>query len=205
MTGGLFEREPFPLLIVISGTAGSGKDSVIRRMRERGLPFEFVVTATSRPPRPDEIDGRDYRFVSPAEFEEMIRDGELLEHAVVYGQHKGIPKQRVREAIAGGRDVVLRIDIQGTETVRKKCPQAVTIFLTAGSEDELSRRLAARGGDSPEQTALRLRAAHEEMEHIPEFDYVVVNADGRLDEAVDSVCAILRAEHSRAVPRRIEL
>jgi guanylate kinase len=205
MDGGPYTRKPFPLLMVISGTAGSGKDSVIRRMRERGLPFQFVVTATSRPPRPGEVDGRDYWFVSPDEFDRMIRAGEMLEHAVVYGQQKGIPKQKVREAIAGGLDVVLRIDIQGAATVRKQCPQAVAVFLTAGSEEELHRRLAGRGADSPEQIALRLRTAREEMDRIPEYDYVVVNADGRLDDAVDAVAAILRAEHCRAVPRRIEL
>jgi guanylate kinase len=205
MTGGFFDRKNFPLLIVISGTAGAGKDSVIRRMREREIPFEFVVTATSRPPRPGEVDGRDYWFVSESEFERMIRADELLEHAEVYGQHKGIPKRRVHEAIAAGKDVVLRIDIQGVDTVRRECPQAVTIFLAAGSDEELSHRLSRRGADTAEQIALRLRTARAEMERIPDFDYVVANPDGRLDEAVDAIAAILRAEHCRSVPRRIEL
>ena len=205
MADDIFSREQPPLLIVLSGTAGSGKDSVIRRMRERGVPFEFVVTATTRPPRSGEADGRDYSFVTEKEFQEMLRQDDLLEHAEVYGQHYGIPKSKVRRALASGNDVVLRIDVQGAETVRRKCPQAVTIFLTAPSEDELSRRLRGRGTDSAEQVALRGCTAREEMRRIPEFDYIVVNADGRLDDAVDSIAAIIRAEHCRALPRKITL
>ena len=203
MASDIFERKNSPLLIVVSGTAGSGKDSVIRRMKERDVPFEFVVTVTSRTPRADEVNGRDYFFVSESEFQEMIRKDELLEHAVVYNQHKGIPKRQVRDAIASGKDVILRIDIQGSDTIRSKCPQAVTIFLTASSEEELTRRLLRRGSDTAEQVALRLRTAHEEMGRIPDYDYVVVNADGRLDETADTIAAIIRAEHARAVPRKV--
>ncbi|MBN1438301.1 MAG: guanylate kinase [Anaerolineales bacterium] len=205
MADDFFPRETPPLLIVLSGTAGSGKDSVVRRMKERGVPFEFVVTATTRPPRPGEEDGRDYSFLSEAEFQDLIRENDLLEHAEVYGKHYGIPKSKIRHALASGRDVVLRIDVQGAGTVRRLCPQAVTVFLTAGSEEELQRRLRGRGTDSAEQMALRLRTAREEMRRIPEFEYFVVNAEGRLDEAVDSIAAILRAEHCRAVPRKVVL
>jgi guanylate kinase len=205
MTLETFQRKHTPLLVVLSGTAASGKDSLLRRMRERGVPFEFVVNVTSRPPRTGEADGADYHFVTESEFREMIRKGELLEHAVVYGQYKGIPRRQVREAIASGKDVILRIDIQGAETIRQQCPEAVTIFLTASSSEELKRRLLERKTDSPEQVDLRLRTACEEMEHISEFDYVVVNADGRLDDAVDTIAAILRAEHCRTVPRKAVL
>jgi guanylate kinase len=202
MASDLFQREVTPLLIVISGTTCSGKDSVIRRMQERLVPFSFVVTATTRLPRPGEVDGRDYFFVSESEFQEMIRRGELLEHAVVYGQQKGISKRRVREAIASGKDVVLRIDIQGADTIRRECPEAVTIFLTASSAEELKNRIVRRGADTAEQVDLRLRKANEEMQRIPDYDYVVVNADGRLDETVDTIVSIIRAEHCRTVPRR---
>jgi guanylate kinase len=205
MTSDIFERKNIPLLIVLSGTAGSGKDSVIRRMKEREIPFAFVVNVTSRPPRPGEVDGKDYRFVSEAEFREMIRKDELLEHALVYGQYKGIPKDQVREAFASGKDVILRIDIQGTETIRRQCPQAVTIFLTASSSEELKRRLLKRGADSSEQVELRVRTAFEEMKRIPEYEYVVVNADGRLDDTVDAVVSIIRAEHCRTIPRKAAL
>ncbi|MBN2085196.1 MAG: guanylate kinase [Anaerolineales bacterium] len=197
-----YERKPIPLLIILSGTAGSGKDSVVRRMMERGVPFEFVVNVTSRPPRPGEADGRDYRFVSEAEFQEMIRKDELLEHAVVYGQYKGIPGRPVREALASGKDVVLRIDIQGAATVRSQYPEAVSIFLTASTREELKRRLLKRGADSADQVELRLHTASEEMKRVSEFDYLVVNADGRLEETVDTVISIIRAEHCRTAPRK---
>jgi guanylate kinase len=200
-----FVRKTTPLLIILSGTAGSGKDSVVRRMMERGVPFEFVVNLTSRPPRPGEIDGRDYRFVSEAEFKEMIRKDELLEHAVVYGQFKGVPKYPVREAMESGKDVILRVDIQGAATVRRQCPGAVSIFLTASSPEELKRRLVARGADSADQVELRLRTAFEELKRVPEFDYCVVNADGRLEDAVDSIISIIRAEHCRTAPRKAAL
>jgi guanylate kinase len=197
-----FSRAFSPLLVVLSGTAGSGKDSVIRRMRERDIPFEFVVTATSRAPRPGEVDGRDYHFLSVADFQAMIRNDELLEHAVVYDQHKGIPKKPVFDALASGKDVLLRVDVQGAATIRRQYPQAVMVFLSAASQEELTRRLYRRGADSPEQVALRLRTALEEMRRIPEYDYVVINADGHLDDAVDAMIAILRAEHARAAPRK---
>jgi guanylate kinase len=197
-----FSRAFSPLLVVLSGTAGSGKDSVIRRMRERDIPFEFVVTATSRAPRPGEVDGRDYHFLSVADFQAMIRNDELLEHAVVYDQHKGIPKKPVFDALASGKDVLLRVDVQGAATIRRQYPQAVMVFLSAASQEELTRRLYRRGADSPEQVALRLRTALDEMRRIPEYDYVVINADGHLDDAVDAMIAILRAEHARAAPRK---
>ncbi len=202
MVNDLFSRAFSPLLVVLSGTAGSGKDSVIRRMRERDIPFEFVVTATSRAPRSGEVDGRDYHFLSVADFQAMIRTDELLEHAVVYDQHKGIPKKPVFDALASGKDVLLRVDVQGAATIRRQYPQAVMVFLSAASQEELTRRLYRRGADSPEQVALRLRTALEEMGRIPEYDYVVINEDGHLDDAVDAMIAILRAEHARATPRK---
>jgi guanylate kinase len=205
MTDGSYQRAVHPLLIVLSGTAGSGKDSVLHRMKERGVPFHFVVTATSRPPRPGEVNGKDYIFLSVAQFREMIARNELLEHALVYDQHKGVPKQQVRDAMASGRDVVMRVDVQGAATIRAQCPGAVLIFLTAGTETELAGRLAARRTDSPEQIALRVAAAREEMQRIPEFDYVVVNADSHLDEAVDTILSILCAEHARSIPRKAVL
>lgn len=200
--------EPYthrPLLIVISGPAGVGKDAVVQRLKERGYPFHFVVTATDRPPRPGEVHGVHYFFVSTAEFERMIAEDELLEHAWVYGQHKGIPKQQVREALASGQDVVLRLDVQGAATVRRMAPDAVLIFLAAGSDEELEQRLRKRKGDSPEQIRERLATARAEMARLSEFDYVVVNREGELDRAVDDVLAIIRAEHCRTRPRVVNL
>lgn len=200
-----FCRKQQPLLIVISGPSGVGKDSVVQRMKVRGFPFHFVVTATDRPPRPNEIHGQDYYFYTTAEFERMIDRDELLEHAWVYGQHKGIPKAHVREALASGQDVVMRVDVQGAETVKKLLPAATTVFLMCESEEELVARLRERRTESEDALQERLDTAHEEMDCIPNFDYVVVNRHNALDGAVDDVMAIVRAEHCRSVPRRIDL
>lgn len=196
---------PQPLLLVISGQAGAGKDSLVQRMKERGYPFYFVVTATDRPPRPGEVHGRDYFFLSTEEFLKLEQEGELLEHAIVYGQHKGIPKSQVREALASGKDVIMRLDVQGAATVRRLVPEAVLIFVTTESEEELERRLRARGGDTPEQLERRLATAREEAKRIDEFDYLVINRTGELDRAVDDVLAIVRAEHCRVRHRKVLL
>jgi guanylate kinase len=200
-----YQPTTHPLLVVISGQSGVGKDSLIRRMKERGYPIHFVITATDRAPRPEEVHGRDYFFLTTDEFLRMKRDGELLEHAVVYGQHKGVPRQQVREAMASGKDVIMRVDVQGAMTVRRLAPQAVLVFIIASSEQELEQRLRARGYDSPEQLEERLAAAREEIERLHEFDYVIVNRDGELDQAVDDVIAIIQTEHHRVEPRVVKL
>ena len=194
-----------PLLIIISGTPGAGKDSLIQRMKERGCPFHFVVTATDRPPRPGEVHGQDYFFLTTEEFQQMEREGELLEHAIVYGQYKGVPKQQVREALDSGKDVVMRVDVQGAATIRRLVPEAVLIFMMAPTLEELAQRLYRRGQDSPEQLQTRLETAQTEMARMEEFDYVVINRNDALDDAVDDVIAIIRAEHCRVHPRRIVL
>lgn len=198
-------REPVPLLIVISGPSGAGKDSVIRRMKERRLPFHFVVTATSRPRRDGEVHGQDYFFVTPEEFRGMLERGELLEHALVYGEYKGIPKKHIREALASGQDAVLRIDVQGAATIRRLCPEALLIFLTAASQAELIERLKRRRSESEDALQRRLATVREEYTQVGLFDYLVVNPDGRLDQAVDSITAIIHAEHQRVHPRRVSL
>ena len=200
-----YNFEPQPLLIVISGPAGVGKDSLIQRLKERGCKLHFVVTATDRAPRPGEVHGVDYFFLPTEEFLRMKQEGELLEHAIVYGQHKGIPKQQVREALASGKDVILRVDVQGAATVRRLVPEALLIFLTASCEEELEQRLRDRGGDSPAQLEKRIATACEEMQRLPEFDYVVINRDDELDQAVDDVIAIIQAEHRRVHPRVVKL
>jgi guanylate kinase len=201
----LYDFRTWPLLIVVSGPAGVGKDSLLKRMKELGYPLHFVVTATDRPPRPGETHGVDYFFLSTEEFLRMKREGELLEHAVVYGQHKGIPKRQVRDALASGNDVIMRVDVQGAATVRRIAPEAVLIFLTASSEAELEARLRRRATDSPEQLDLRLSKAREEMERLEEFDYVVINREGELDRTVAQVAAIIEAEHCRTRPRIVRL
>jgi len=204
-TDSLYDFEPEPLLIVISGPSGVGKDTLVSRMQERGCPFYFVVTATDRDPRPEEADGEDYFFVSTEEFEKMKREDELLESAMVYGQYKGVPKQQVRDAMASGKDVVMRLDVQGAATIRSIVPDAILIFLTASSEAELEERLRDRGRDSLEQVERRIATALQEMKRLSEFDYRVTNRDAELDHAVDDVLAIIRAEHCRVEQREVQL
>lgn len=186
-----------PLVVVISGLSGVGKDVVLKGMREKGYLFHRVVTVTTRSPRRGEIDGVDYKFVSEDEYQTMLERGELLEHAQVYGKLYGVPEREIREPLSRGQDAVLRIDVQGAETLKAKLPQAVLVFLIAPSMEELRRRLVGRGKDSPEEMERRINTAREELRRIANFDYVVINRDGRLDEAVRQVMAIVSAEKHR--------
>ena len=200
-----YGHTPEPVMVVISGPSGVGKDSVVNRMKARKLPFHFVVTATSRPARPGEVHGVDYYFVSEEEFKRMIEAGELIEHALVYGEYKGIPKKHIREALESGIDVVLRVDVQGAATIRKLEPNAVLVFLTTNTEEELVERLKARKTETPEKLKLRIQAAKGEMCCAEDFDYKVVNANDELDACVDTILAIIEAEHHRVNPRKVTL
>jgi guanylate kinase len=182
-----------------------GKDTVLQRMKERRMPFHFVVTATTRPPRAGEVHGRDYFFLSTDEFAEMIEQKELLEWARVYNDYKGIPKQQVRDALASGHDVVMRLDVQGAATVRELSPGAVMIFLAPASEEELVNRLRERKTETPEGLKLRIATARRELHRMGEFDYYVVNPDMALETTVDRIIAIIEAEHSRVHPRKVSL
>lgn len=190
-------EQPRPLLVVLSGPSGVGKDATLQLLQEVGQSFHFVVTATTRPIRPGEVDGVDYHFVGVGEFAEMIEQGELLEYAVVYGDYKGIPKQHIRGALASGKDVIMRIDVQGAATIRKLVPNAVTIFLSAESEEELIRRLRDRKTEAPDKLKMRVVTARQELRRILEFDYVVVNRENQLQETVDQVISIINAEKAR--------
>lgn len=192
-----------PLLIVISGLSGSGKDTVIAKMSERRLPFKFVVTATTRPPRPNEQHGIDYIFISKDRFSEMLAKDELVEHAVVYEDYYGIPKEQVDRATQSGQDVVIRVDVQGAAKIRQLYPQAVLIFLTAESEEALIKRLKQRRSEEPEKLKLRISTAYWELKRKDEFDYVVVNRDNQLEETVDVILAIIEAEHHRTTHRKV--
>lgn len=201
----LLDRQNEPLLIVISGPSGVGKDSVVQRMQSRGLPLHFVVTATTRPRRPGEVDGIDYHFVSKDEFAELIEQDSLIEYAIVYNDYKGIPKAQVGEALASGRDVIMRVDVQGAETVRGLFPAALLVFLAPTSEEELVERLRARKTETKEGLKLRIATARQELKRVSMFDYFVVNADLRLEDTVDTILAIIEAEHHRTDPRRVSM
>lgn len=194
-----------PLMIVISGPSGVGKDTVIQRMIERNLPFHFVVTATTRPPRPNEVHGKDYFFYSQEQFTHMIERGELLEHAIVYKEYKGIPKLQVSNALASGKDVVMRLDVQGAATIRSLYPEALLIFISPQDESEMISRLQERKTETAEELMLRITTAQAEMTQLSTFDYVVVNRELCLDEAVDTISSIIVAEHHRVKPRKVSL
>jgi len=193
---------PQPLLVVISGPSGVGKDAVVKAMQKRGQPFHFVVTMTSRDPRAGEVAGQDYFFTSRENFEAMITAGEFMEYALVYQDYKGIPKEQIRQAFASGKDVILRVDVQGAATLRRMNPEAVLIYLIPKNESEWLMRLRNRKTETPESLALRIETARSEMEHLGRFDYVVVNADEQLEEAADTIISIITAEHHRVHPRK---
>ena len=183
------------LLVIITGPSGVGKDSLISRLKALNRPYHFAITATTRPPRPEETDGVDYFFLSDQRYDEMLAQGEFLENATVYDHRYGVPKPPVREALAAGTDVVMRTDIQGARYIKSVCPGAVTVFLLPPSWDELEWRLRSRATDTPEQLDLRLRTARDEMAASEEFDHTVVNDD--LNTCVDEIERILAAERSR--------
>ncbi len=194
----IYDCPNYPLLLILSGPSGVGKDTVARMVIERRPDsFYFVVTATTRPPRDDERHGVDYMFVSFDEFARMIEEDELLEYAVVYNDYKGIPKQQIRDALASGRDVILRVDVQGAATVRRLIPTAISVFLTTRSEQGLVRRLQQRKQDTAEGMALRTATARQEMKRAVEFDYCVVNPEGEPETAVQQVLSIIDAAHCR--------
>ncbi len=195
----------YPLLVVISGPSGVGKDTVARLLLEAPETFYFVVTATTRPPRPGEVDGYDYFFVSHDDFARMIEEDELLEYAVVYNDYKGVPKQQIRDAMASGRDVIMRVDVQGAATIRKIVPNAIFIFLSAESEEELIKRLRERKSETAEGLNLRIATARQEMKRVTEFDYCVVNAEGELQRTVQLILSIIDAEHHRIDQSPVEL
>ena len=199
------ENETEPLLIVISGPSGVGKDTVLNRLKERSQNFHFVITATTRKKRPNEVHGVDYFFVTEQEFLELIAKDELLEHALVYKDYKGVPKEQVRLAMASGKDVLMRVDVQGAATIRSLASEAILIFLKTATEEELAHRLEQRKTDSPEQLKVRIEAAKKEYQRIKEFDYQVINRDDGLDETVDTILTIIHAEHHRTEPKKVRL
>ncbi len=197
--------KPEPLLLVISGPSGVGKDATLQALKHRDLPLHYVITATTRLPREGEVDGKDYFFYTKEEFLKMIAEGEFLEHAVVYEDYKGIPKQQIREAMRSGLDVILRVDVQGAAKLRELCPDAVLIFLLPSSNAEWHDRLNHRRSETAQSMQVRLETVKRELEYLPMFDYMVVNEHNKLEEAVDMIVQIINVEHHRTVPRTITL
>lgn len=184
-----------PLLVVLTGPSGVGKDTVLGELR-RDSSRGFPVNATTREQRRGEREGADYYFLTADEFKRRLEAGDFLEHATVYGQLKGVLRSEVRKILDSGRDAVIRTDIQGARYIKSIVPAAVTIFIAPPSFDVMEERMRSRGGDSPEQVELRLKTARQELEAAPEFDYCVVNDD--LDHCVEEIESIIQRERERA-------
>ncbi|MCH8940426.1 MAG: guanylate kinase, partial [Chloroflexi bacterium] len=180
------------MMMVLSGPSGVGKDAVLSRIRELGYSQHIVVTATTRTIRPTEKDGVDYIFLDQDTFDKKVADNEFLEWAEVYGNCYGVPKDQVREAISSGQDVIIKADVQGAATIKKLNPYGVFVFLAPPSFQDLEKRLRVRKTEAQIDLERSLETARGDMQHLPLFDYVVVNADGALDDAVAALESIIQ-------------
>jgi len=194
-----------PLLMVLSGPSGVGKDAVLAGLRESNYPLKYITTVTTRPQRANERDNIDYHFISVEKFQELIEHNELLEWANVYGNWYGVPKKPVKQALGKGQDIIVKVDIQGAATIKKILPQAVFIFLMTPSIEELMLRLKQRHTESSFDLALRTKTAEEEIKQLSLFDYVVFSRQDEIDRAVADIEAIITAERCRVTPREIAL
>ena len=196
--------ERSPLMVVISGPSGVGKDAVLRALKKSDFPIYHVVTMNTRSPRPGEKEGVDYFFVSRQKFEEMIKQDAFIEYSNVYEDYKGVPKAQIRKALASGKDVILRLDVQGAEKIKRLVPSAILIFLVPSNQKEWSMRLGGRHKTDKDMET-RIKTAREELVKAMDFDYIVTNTQNKLDETVQTIEAILTAEHQKTASRKIEI
>ena len=189
-----------PLLVVLSGPSGVGKDAALTELRKLDRPWHFVVTATTRKIRSGETDGKDYIFLDEPTFLDMKYRDEFVEFAQVYGNWYGVPKSQVIIGLEAGKDVILKIDVQGAATVRKMAPNALFLFMVPGSFEELQERLSQRMTESTPEIELRLKTAENEMNQSNGFDRQVVNSKDNLGQAVADIDAAI-AEEKRRVGR----
>jgi len=195
-----------PMVVVISGPSGVGKDVMIERMIESvRLGFHFTVSATTREARPGEVEGVNHYFVSVDAFVNLIASDDLLEWAMVYGNYYGVPKQQLREALSAGKHVIVRVDVQGAKRITEIIPQALLIFIVPPSLEVLRSHLENRGVDSEEEMKKRLAAASEEINQASLFDYTVTNEENKLDETVEKVVEIIETESKRIPPRIVKI
>jgi guanylate kinase len=186
-----------PLLIILSGPSGAGKDSVRDLLLEWNPAMHRVVTVTTRRPRPGEVEGRDYHFTSDETFDAILKTDGFLEHAAVIDHRSGVPRIEIEDPLAFGHDAIARIDVQGAQTLKRLMPQALLIFIAPPSLEETARRMRDRALDSPEEQALRREIAQREMAASRDFDYVVVNETGKLEATARRVWEIIAAEKRR--------
>jgi guanylate kinase len=200
-----FDLPSKQLLIVLSGPSGAGKDAVLSRLKESGHPIKFITTVTTRPKRAEEENNVAYHFVSTEDFQQMIKNKELLEWANVYGNWYGVPKEPVKQSLEAGHDTLIKIDIQGAASIKKMLPQAVFIFIMPPSMEELTARLKERSTESHFDLELRLKTAESEIKQLPLFDYVILNKKDDIERAVSAIEAIITAEKHRVTPREVSL
>lgn len=188
-------------LIIISAPSGTGKTSIVSALTESDSQLSLSVSHTTRRPRPNEVEGQDYYFVDRDIFQAMVNRGEFLESAEVYGNLYGTSHKWVKESLASGRDILMEIDYQGAQQVRKAFPQAISIFILPPSYTQLEERLKQRGQDDQKTISRRLANVREEVSHLNEFDYIVVNNE--LQEAIKDVNCIIKAERLRIMRQLI--
>ena len=193
------------LLVVLSGPSGVGKDVAIQRLKEQGFAIHYVVTATTRAPRDGEVHGVNYYFLSRQEFERMIERDELLEWSWVHENLYGPPIAPVRQMLDEGQDVLLKIDVQGAAKVRARSEDGIFIFLAPPTIDDLKTRMGRRHTETAEQLQLRIANASKELAATSNYDYMVVNRDGQLDQAVAEIRSIITAERLRVHPRHAQI
>jgi guanylate kinase len=198
---------PGALLVIISGPSGVGKDTIIESLRRRPETRDahYVITCTTRGPRPGEVDGVSYHFLSRDEFAAMRDRGELLEANEVHGNWYGTPKRQVADALAAGRDVLLKIDVQGAQVVKESVPEAILIFLVPPSLEDLFQRLRARATESVDELELRQRNAAVELARQDDYDYVVTNETGQVERTADRIDEIIAEQHRKYPRRRVRL
>lgn len=194
-----------PRLFIISGPSGVGKDSVIEELRKVFPRAQYVVTATTRPMRPGEIDGVHYRFMTREAFESGLEANDFIENALVYDNHYGVPKGPIVQGLKEGRDVIIKVDVKGAATLRRLISDTISIFLSPESMEALLERLRDRKTDDPDVLAKRFRTASAELAEVDHFDYVVFNEDDQLDRAVHQICDIVRVERLKVSKPEIRL
>ena len=183
-----------PLAIIISGPSGVGKDAVIQRMKQLNKPYNYIVTATSRPLRPNEVDGLDYIFLSVKEFRQKIQNSDFLEWAKVYNHYYGTPKKAIADSLSAGKDTIIKTDVQGAKSIKKLLSQGLFIFIMPPSEEELARRINMRKTETLKEIDLRLATAKREVKEAAIFDHIVVNDTDQIDKCMNTIEQIIYKE-----------